>query len=197
MSRNQKIITVLFLVIWVWSAINPVSPADWIIENIPVFAFVIFAVFARKIFRFSDTSYAFIAIFLALHLMGAHYTYEKVPFGFTLEDWLGSTRNMYDRLVHFSFGFLLLLPARELLRSFVTVPRSWSYFFSISAILAGAALYEIFEWIAASFLAPALSIAFIGSQGDIWDTQKDMAMALFGALAMVVVVVLRKRYKSF
>lgn len=196
LTQNQKVITVLFMIVWIWAAINPVSRTDWFLENLPIFILLPVFLFSPRSFKLSDRSVALIALFLILHLVGTHYTYEQVPFGNTLELWLGSTRNMYDRLVHFAFGFLLVLPTREMFSNIIDLRSKWSFCFPVGAILAGAAVYEIFEWCVANFVSPHLKIAFIGSQGDLWDTQKDMAMALFGALAMTIIIALWRMWRA-
>lgn len=196
MSRNQKIITAFFLAVWIWAAIGPISRTDWFLENLPIFVLLPLFLFSTRSFKLSDISVALIALFLMLHLVGTHYTYEQVPFGFTLEHWLDSSRNMYDRLVHFAFGFLLVLPVKEVFFKNSGLHKGWKYSLPVVIIVAGAAMYEIFEWVVSNFVSTHLSIAFIGSQGDLWDTQKDMAMAIFGAVSMIILVVLWRRLKS-
>jgi putative membrane protein len=139
-------------------------------------------------FKLSDTSYGLITLFMILHVIGSHYTYAEVPFGDTLQTWLGASRNMYDRLVHFSFGFLLAYPIHE---TFLKVARAkgfWSYFLPIDLTLSFSAIYEVIEWISVEAVDPEAGIAFLGSQGDVWDAQKDMGLAGLGALIAMLVV---------
>ena len=103
---------VAFLAAWIWAAIHPIYPHDWLLENYLVFIFVPVILLLGVYFRLSNLSYGLITIFMILHVIGSHYTYVEVPFGYTLEKWLHADRNMYDRLVHFSFGFLLAYPLR-------------------------------------------------------------------------------------
>jgi putative membrane protein len=140
-------------------------------------------------FKISDASFALIALFIILHLVGSHYTYEQVPFGYTLGNWLGTDRNMYDRLVHFSFGFLVVLPLREILLNSGVLRKVWSHTLSVGVVLAGAAWYEMFEWITTKFVSLSISTPFLSSQGDVWDPQKDMAMATLGAILMTAIVI--------
>ena len=107
MTRYLKALLVVFAAVWVWAAIKPVYPHDWLLENYLVFIFVPIIVLTGRYFRLSDVSYTLITLFMILHVIGSHYTYAEVPFGDVLQNWLGASRNMYDRLVHFSFGFLL------------------------------------------------------------------------------------------
>ena len=128
---------------------------------------------------------------MCLHVVGSHYTYAEVPFGESLQDWVGAPRNMYDRLVHFAYGLLLAYPVREVLMRFARLRGFWSYFSPINVTFALSAIYEIVEWKAAVLVAPDLGLAFLGSQGDIWDAQKDMLLAGAGAvMAMGIVFVL-------
>jgi putative membrane protein len=178
---------VAFLAAWGWAAYRPVFPGDWLLENYLVFFFVPVIVLAGFYFRLSSLSYTLIAIFLVLHVIGSHYTYAEVPFGFTLQRWAGSDRNLYDRLVHFCFGFLLAYPVREV---FVRITRAqgfWGYYLPVELTLAFSAVYELIEWAAAEIVNPAAGLAFLGAQGDIWDAQKDMAVAGLGAVVAMAV----------
>lgn len=105
-----------------------------------------------------------------------------------LQEWLGSERNMYDRLVHFCYGFLLAYPVREVFMRLSITKGFWSYYFPLELVAASSALYEIIEWIAARNVDPAAGIAFLGSQGDIWDAQKDMFLAIIGALIAMFII---------
>ena len=103
MSRYKISLILVFVIVWVWAAINPKYPHDWLLENYLVFIFVPLILIVGRYFRLSNVSYTLITIFMVLHVIGSHYTYSEVPFGFKLQEWIGSERNMYDRLVHFSF----------------------------------------------------------------------------------------------
>ncbi len=185
----------VFIGVWIWAAINPLYPEDWLLENYLVFIFVPIIILLGFYFRLSDLSYTFITAFMILHVIGSHYTYSDVPFGFMLQQWFDSERNMYDRLVHFCFGLLLAYPLREV---FMRVSRSkgfWSYYLPVELTLAFSAIYEIIEWIAASGIDPATGLAFLGAQGDIWDAQKDMLVAGIGAcITMIVTSLFNIRY---
>jgi len=197
MSRYHKFLLGIFLLVWIWSAINPKFPEDWLLENYLLFVFVPLIVFSGWYLRFSNVSYTLITVFLLLHVVGAHYTYSEVPFGYTLQEWLGASRNMYDRLVHFSFGLLLAYPIRE---AFMRVARArgvWALYLPFDVTLAFSAAYEIIEWLAAARVNPEAGLAFLGTQGDIWDAQKDMLAAGSGAaLAMVIVALANWVYNA-
>jgi putative membrane protein len=180
-----------FLVFWLWAAYKPVFPHDWLLENYLVFIAVPIILVTARYFKLSNISYTLITIFMCAHVVGSHYTYAEVPFGFTLQDWFGSDRNMYDRVVHFSYGFLLAYPVREIFVRIAGAKGFWSYFFPIDLVFANSAIYELIEWFAARNVPPEAGLAFLGSQGDVWDAQKDMGLAGLGAIiAMLIVFVI-------
>ncbi len=141
-------------------------------------------------------SYALITIFTVIHLIGAHYTYSEVPFGFILRDWFDESRNMYDRLVHFSFGFLTAYPVREVVLRLSKIKSVWGFAFPLSVVVMFSALFEIIEWYAVQATqAVEASLEFLGMQGDIWDAQKDMILAFWGAcIALAIVTFINWKY---
>src|SRR4051812_11037971 len=173
MTKYLWALLATFVVAWTWAAINPIYSHDWLLENYLVFIFVPIIIGLGFYFKLSNVSYTLITIFMILHVIGSHYTYAEVPFGYTLQHWLGADRNMYDRLVHFSFGFLLAYPIREVFMRLSKVKGIWSYYFPIDLAGAFSAIYEIIEWLTARNVDAAAGLAFLGSQGDVWDTQKD------------------------
>lgn len=184
--RSNRLLQLLFawlVILWVLTAINPLYPRDWLLENLLVFIFGILIFVTYKRFQFSNTSYVLFAIFLSLHLIGAHYTYAETPFGFWMQDWFGFERNHYDRLVHFSFGLLIAYPYRELLLRESRVNQSWSYLLSVTFILACSGFYEVIEAIVAVIVSPDLGSAYLGTQGDEWDAQNDTLLAFVGSAA--------------
>lgn len=187
MNRYRWCLLAAFVLAWGLAAIKPLYPHDWLLENVLVFLFVPVILLTGRYFRLSSLSYTLITIFMILHVIGSHYTYSEVPFGYTLQAWLGASRNMYDRLVHFSFGLLLAYPMREM---FVRVSRArgfWGYYLPVDLTLAFSALYEVIEWLAAASVDPKAGIAFLGTQGDVWDAQKDMLNAGIGAVIAMLV----------
>ncbi|MCO1333642.1 DUF2238 domain-containing protein [Microbulbifer sp. OS29] len=184
----RLLLLTLFTLTWVWSVWHPLHPEDWLLENYLVFAAIPMILFSLRAFPLSNISYALITLFLCLHVVGSHYTYAETPFGYTLQMWLGSERNMYDRLVHFSFGLLLAYPVREILIRLAGLRGFWGYFFPIDVTFALSSIYEIIEWQAAKAVSPELGSAFLGSQGDIWDAQKDMLLAGVGSITTMLVV---------
>ncbi len=181
-SLYHLVLLIIFLAFWIWAAINPLYRDGWLLENYLVFIFVPIILISAYYFKLSKLSYTLITIFMVLHVIGSHYTYSEVPFGYILQDWLGADRNMYDRLVHFSFGLLLAYPVREV---FVRISKSkgfWGLWFPVELTFAFSAIFELIEWIAAINTNPELGLAYLGAQGDIWDAQKDMALAGLGSV---------------
>lgn len=194
MTRYHKFLLAAFAAVWAWAAMEPRFPHDWLLENILVFLFVPALLLLGRHFRLSSLSYSLITLFMALHVVGSHYTYAEVPFGYTLQVWFGAERNMYDRVVHFSFGLLMAYPMRELFLRVARTRGVWGYWFPVELVLAFSALYEIIEWLVAAGVDPAAGLAFLGAQGDVWDAQKDMLLAGLGAtLAMVLVATVHWR----
>jgi putative membrane protein len=179
---------VVFAVVRAILAYSPLFRADWWLENLLTFAAVPLLVATYRRYRFSDRAYVQGTVFLILHTIGSHYTYSHVPFGDWLRDALHLGRNHYDRVVHFAFGLLLLAATRELLfglrRASATRPRV-QLFSTVGAMALWSVAYELVEWLTAIVVDPAAGTAFLGTQGDPWDCQKDMTCALVGALLAV------------
>jgi len=182
-------------------AISPHHRADWALENALLFAGVGVLVATRKSLPLSRVSYTLIFLFLCLHSVGAHYTYSEVPY----REWLAALtggavsaegRNHYDRLVHFSYGLLLAYPIREVFLRVADVRGFWGYYLPLDVTMATSLIYELIEWAAAELLGGELGVAYLGSQGDVWDAQKDMALATGGAcIAMLTTAALNWRYQ--
>lgn len=188
-SRNTPLLSGLLLwygLLWTWLAIAPVNRRDWLLENLLAFALVLLLLLTYRRFQLSNASYCLITLFMTLHATGAHYTYAEVPLGFWIQDFLSLSRNPFDRIVHFAYGILLAYPVREILMRLAGVQGLWPYSLSVSVILAQSGLFEIIESIVAALVSPELGNAYLGTQGDEWDAQKDMAAAFGGAaLAMI------------
>lgn len=195
MTRYHGFLLLVFASVWIWAAIEPRYPHDWLLENYLVFIFVPLILVTGRYFRLSRLSYTLITAFMTLHVVGSHYTYAEVPFGYTLQAWFGAERNMYDRLVHFCFGLLLAYPMREVFLRVAKTRGVWGYWFPVELALAFSAVYEIIEWIVAAQVEPAAGLAFLGAQGDVWDAQKDMLLAAVGAtVTMCGVALIHWRY---
>ena len=175
-----------YAIFWVALAIHPVDRADWFLENLLVFATASVLLPTYRNFQLSNLSYGLILLFLALHAIGAHYTYAKVPIGFWLRDLLHLQRNHFDRVIHFGFGFLLLYPMYEFLERYAGARKTWAVWLAAVALAALSSFFEILEAIIAQIVRPDLGIAYLGTQGDIWDAQKDMAAAFSGAIIVAL-----------
>jgi len=185
-NRPLQLITAAYAAVWIWMAIEPKYPSDWLLENLLVFAFVGLLAATYRRFQFSNLSYALFALFLALHAYGAHSTYSETPFGFWLQQTFDLSRNPYDRIVHFAFGLLLTYPMRELGLRRMHLRGAYSWTVPFLVILALSADYELVESWVARFVSPELGDAYLGTQGDIWDAQKDMNAAQVGSLLALV-----------
>lgn len=191
----------VFAVIWAALAIDPHDRSAWALENALVLGLGIVLFATRHAFVFSRVSYTLIFLFLCLHTIGAHYTYSLVPYdewwraltGRTLNSLLGWERNNFDRVVHFSYGLLLAYPIREIFLRVAEVRGFWAYFLPMDVTLSTSALYELIEWGAAELFGGDLGAAYLGTQGDIWDAQKDMALAALGAVIAMAITALINR----
>jgi putative membrane protein len=173
----------LFAAVWTICAISPNSRTDWLLENLLTAVGVAALVLTRRSFRFSNRAYLQITGFMMLHAIGGHYTYAEVPIGYWARGAFGLARNHYDRVVHFAFGLLWLRPMRELgFRNDRGLGRLAKLYFCTAGVGLWSMLYEIVEWIVASIVDPSAGSAYLGTQGDEWDAQKDMAAAFLGAL---------------
>ena len=185
-----------YVVFWAVMAISPVDRSDWLLENLLVFVGVAFLAGTYHRLPLSNLSYLLITIFMTLHAIGAHYTYEHVPLGYWLRDLLGQNRNHFDRLVHFSCGLLLTYPIREALLRVTKTTTFWAYFLPLTIILSASGFFEILESWVARVVSPKLGLAYLGTQGDIWDAQKDMNAALVGSLLCLSVVALASMFST-
>ena len=184
------ILASLLGVLWAALAIAPVSRHDWALENALLVVFVVALAATWRRVPLSRVSYTLIFLFLCLHTVGAHFTYSLVPYdewwrrltGNSLNALLGWERNNFDRVVHFCYGLMLAYPVRELLLRVASVKGFWGYFLPLDLTMSTSALYELIEWGAAEVFGGELGATFLGTQGDVWDAHKDMALASLGAL---------------
>jgi putative membrane protein len=198
-SELPAVLLAVFVAIWLSLAMSPLSRQDWLLENLLVLIAVPALVATRRRMRFSNASYICLFVFFLLHSIGAHYTYSLVPYdrwwqtltGSTLSDVLGWQRNHYDRLVHFLYGVLVLPPAAELFDRYAPSRGVWRGILPVLFVMSHSVMYEIVEWIAALIVAPELGDAYLGTQGDPWDAQQDMALATLGAMLCMLFVRLR------
>lgn len=203
-SHRKYLLTlaVFFLIEWVMLAIEPFDRKDWALENVLVLAFVIIIALSFKKLPLSRVSYTLIFIFLVIHEIGAHYTYAEVPYdawfesltGTRLNPLLGWERNNFDRVVHFIYGLLFAYPIRELYFRVADAEGFWGYFLPLDLTMSTSMLFELFEWAAAEIFGGELGVAYLGTQGDIWDAHKDMALASLGALIAMLITLCLNLY---
>lgn len=196
---NKRIL--LGLLVWyvllsAWTAYAPVDRQFWLLASILPGLLVLLLAGTHRFLPLSVASYLLITVFLSLHTVGVHYTYAQVPLGSWMDVPIDVGRNHYDRLVHFCFGFLLVYPIEELFRLTASV-RGWMmYYLPVMTILGLSGFWEIIESWVARAVHPELGMTYLGSQGDIWDAQKDMAAALYGALLCTAVLLSVRWYRN-
>jgi putative membrane protein len=194
----------VWAVLWLGLAIAPLNRQDWLLENALLVVAIVTLTATYRHFPLSRISYTLIFLFLCLHTLGAHYTYAEVPYdrgwaslsGTTFNELVGWERNNFDRVVHFSYGLLLAYPIRELFLRIAGVRGFWGYFLPLDLTMSSSMLFELIEWLVAEVFGGELGAAYLGTQGDVWDAHKDMALASLGALvAMAVTAAINSRSK--
>jgi putative membrane protein len=187
-DREPAVLLGLTLALLALSAIGPHDRFTWVLEVAPVLVGVPLLVATYRRFRPTPLLYRLLFLHALILMAGGHYTYAEVPLGFWVRDALGLARNHYDRLGHFAQGFVPAILAREiLLRRSPLRPGKWLFFLVASVCLAVSAFYELIEWWTAAATGAAAT-AFLGTQGDPWDTQWDMCLALVGAVSAQLVL---------
>ena len=204
-KRYFLILSVIFGIEFLVISISPHDRADWALENVLVVLSAIFIFFTYKKCPLSRLSYSLIFAFMNLHEIGSYYTYSNVPydafltsyFNFSLNEYMGWTRNNFDRLIHLAYGLLLAYPVRDLYCRIAGLKGFWSYLTPLNLIMATSMLYELIEWGAAETFGGELGMAYLGTQGDVWDAHKDMALAsLGGFIAMAITLFIHSRIQN-
>ncbi len=190
MPISHKLVYALYLLVWIFMAINPKYPQDWLLENVLVFIFVPFVIWMDKKHHYTLLSVIFLLIFASLHSLGSHYTYAEMEHFNTLTQFFGFERNHFDRLVHFLFGLLAFRMLFEMISPGTATVKT-ALLLTFTMIISISTFYEILEWLTVITLQPELGMAFLGTQGDIWDAQKDTLAAMIGALIHIAF------YKSY
>ncbi|HVF51795.1 MAG TPA: DUF2238 domain-containing protein [Pyrinomonadaceae bacterium] len=186
-KRELLVLLAIYLVGWAILAIDPHDRWDWALENFFPLSQLLAVVVSYRYYRFTRLSYYLIFFYLFVQTYGGHYTYALAPPFNWLRDEYNLSRNHYDRVAHFMLGFLIVIPAREILVHNIRASRRWLAFIAASIMLAVGAFYEFIEWWVALLADPKLGDAFLGTQGDIWDTHWDMFLALVGASAALAI----------
>jgi len=179
---------VVFLAVFVWSAIAPKDPATWVLEVLPAAIGFVLVVWCFFRYPLTPLVYFLILVHAVILMVGGHYTYAEVPLFDWFRDWFDWDRNNYDKLGHLAQGFIPAMVAREVvIRLDVFSSRRWAAFFIVCFCLAVSAFYELIEWWVA-LLSDEAAEAFLGTQGYVWDTQSDMAWALSGAILALILL---------
>jgi putative membrane protein len=185
-----KIFLLLFFTVFIWSAIKPHDYFTWFLEVLPAILALFVLAFSYRRFKLTTLVYSLILIHCIILMIGGHYTYAQVPFFDFIKEVFNQDRNNYDKLGHFAQGFIPAIIAREIIiRKNIINFEVWRNFFILCFCLGFSAFYELVEWWVAIFASNAAD-DFLGTQGYIWDTQSDMAWALFGAA--IALIILRK-----
>jgi putative membrane protein len=192
-DRYPVILLLGFIAIFAALAIRPWYRQDWLLENLLVLVAVPTLVLTYRRLRLSNFAYTCLFVFLVLHEIGAHYTYSLVPWREWLAALAGSElpaagRNHYDRFVHFAYGLLLMPAVLELVNARMSPMGPWRWLMPLFFVMSHSVIYEMIEWLAAVLFGGDLGVAYLGTQGDEWDAQKDMALATAGAVAGLVLL---------
>jgi putative membrane protein len=202
--RYLALLGVLFGIWWIALAIKPHDRGAWALENSLVAGAVFLLATFHRSLLFSRVSYTLIFVFMCLHQLGAHYTYSEVPYdswfeavtGRTFNSLVGWERNNFDRIVHFCYGLLLAYPVREIFLRVANARGFWGYFLPLDLTMSTSMVFELLEWATVEIFAGDVGVAYLGTQGDVWDAHKDMALAGLGALiAMTATAALNWRWQ--
>lgn len=193
-----------FTFIWVILAIAPSFRDDWLLENVLVLIAVPILIATYRLLRFSNAAYVALFVFLVLHEVGAHYTYSEVPydawgralFGISIDHVLGFPRNEYDRFVHFMYGVLVGPLAFELIEARARPQGAWRWIVPVAFIMSNSVVFELVEWFAAVHFGGDLGVAYLGTQGDVWDAQSDMLLATLGGIISIATIGALHAYRA-
>ncbi len=183
-------------VVIILTGYRPERVFDWWLENACAMSFMALLAFTYRRLPLSDLSYLLIFVYLSMHEWGAEYKYSDVPLGEWIRVWFGTTRNDYDRVMHFSYGLLMAYPMQEWFMRVVGVTSRWRYLLPVESTLMFSACYEMLEAFMASILTPERGEEFVGMQGDMWDSQKDMFMAGLGAVAAMLIIAVARTIRN-
>lgn len=184
-QKLPVILLVIYIIYFCILGISPYSRPVWLVENMPIVPIVLFLALTYRKFQFSNMSYIMMSFLIFMHTFGGHFTFERVPFAF-ITNFFGFQRNHYDRIAHFTVGFYAFPVAEYIQRKKLSNSLALTLLFSVFSICTVALLYEIFEWGYAVSADPTAGIAVLGSQGDIWDAQKDMLADTLGAVVAAI-----------
>ncbi len=191
--RNKVILLVIYFLALILSCINPIYPHEMYLQHSATIIMMGFMIYITVKNNLSDRSFLCFFIFMIFHIIGARWIYSFTPYnsgiktltGFNINEFFGWTRNNYDRFIHFIFGFLFLVPVSEIYEKWFHLPKRFVFHVAFLFILGSSMFYELFEWVISIALSPEETEAYNGQQGDMWDSQKDMALAMTGGMVMI------------
>lgn len=195
-DRLSKSLLAICLVVWSLCAIQPLDPITWLIEQVALLIGLAALWWCRRRVLFSTGARIGMAALFCVHSIGTHFTYSLTPydglivelFGGSLNDVMGWERNHYDRFVHLVYGLSLALPFQQALTQIVSISPRAAAFLSLHLVLSTSAVYELIEWAAATIFGREVGMAYLGTQGDVWDAHADMALAGAGALVVLTAI---------
>jgi len=184
----SKLWIACFLAVFVWSVIHPRDALTWFLDVVPVLGAIVVLALTRRAFPLTPLAYWLLLLLCVVILIGAHYSFDRVPLFNWLRDYTGGHRNDFDKFAHFFQGFVPAIVIREfLIQLGIVSSRFWVMPIAVGLTLAVSATYELVEWQAAVWMGDAAN-AFIAAQGDPWDAQSDMGMALVGAIVSLALL---------
>lgn len=203
-DRYQRALFLFFLLFFIGSCISPPYLEFLLMQHVPTLLGALLLAYVSNRFVISRCSFSSIILFMCLHTLGARYLYSYVPYddwsekllGINLTETFGFRRNHYDRVVHFSYGLLLAVPVQEIERRYLGLSKAWSSILALEFIIATSASYELIEWMVAVVFTPHWAEQFLGQQGDIFDAQKDTALATVGAVVSISIMALTDRWRA-
>ena len=187
------VLLTLFCVWFVAWGVAPSFREDWLLENLLVFAAIPALVWGYRRLRFTNAAYLALFVFFSLHEIGAHYTYSLVPYREWIPALAGSERNHYDRFVHLGYGLLVTPALFQIFEAYAPARAAWRWLLPATSMLGQSLIYELVEWAAALLFGGDLGVAYLGTQGDPWDAQKDMALAALGTTLSLAALAWRER----
>lgn len=204
MTKPQTLALLATVLAVAFSCFNPPYPHQLLLQHIPTALGLALVVWFMRRHPLSNRSFAAVLGFTLLHALGARYLYTYVPydawstslFGVSISELFGFHRNHYDRLIHFTFGLLIAAVMREIGARHLGLSRRMAAYVAVEFVMACSMFYEVAEWLVAVFLSAGVAEAYNGQQGDMWDAQKDMALAMLGALVTIGVGAIRRRVSA-
>lgn len=184
-NKTALILFSIYLILFIICSVNPYARDVWWAENLPIMIIVAVVIIVSRYHNFTPTSYILMSVLVYLHTVGGYFTFERVPFDF-VNNLFGFERNNYDRFAHFSVGFYAYPIAELILSRKLVSSKVILVLFPIFSIFAVAGGYEIIEWLFAVFAEQSAGTAVLGSQGDVWDAQKDMLMDILGSIVVMI-----------